>query len=115
VEERVLEVDVEEIVHSRMADSHAAGSRSSFTMDVTAHGMYTEALDAPEVETAGKKSSSFARLGSFMFDKGVSSWLSADVLLPFYVACCVNRTATEMGVDPSVFSSTAQTRCLAPS
>mmetsp|Transcript_73102 Transcript_73102/g.117874 ORF Transcript_73102/g.117874 Transcript_73102/m.117874 type:complete len:553 (+) Transcript_73102:75-1733(+) len=50
-----IEVEVEEIVHSRMADSHAAGVKTHFAMDVTAHGIYAEALDAPEVETAGKK------------------------------------------------------------
>jgi len=43
-----VEVDVEEIVHARMADAHNARTSASWNMDVTAHGIYAEPAETKE-------------------------------------------------------------------
>jgi Ca2+/Na+ antiporter len=41
-----IDVEVEEIVHSRMADGKNAGHSAKWNLDATAHGIYAEPLDA---------------------------------------------------------------------
>jgi len=47
-----IEVEVEEILHSRMADAHATGAET-WAIDPTSHGIYAENLEA-EAETTTK-------------------------------------------------------------
>jgi len=51
-----IDVEVEEIVHSRMADGKNAGASAKWNLDATAHGIYAEPLDVvgPEKSTKGK-------------------------------------------------------------
>lgn len=61
-----IEVDVEEIVHSRMADGKNAAHKEEWTLDATAHGIYAE----QSVKTAEHKKPKLNTRGSigFQFD-----------------------------------------------
>jgi len=59
-----VDVEVEEIVHGRMADSHAAGASAKWHMDATAHGIYAENLDEP---ASAAKANARGSIG-FQFD-----------------------------------------------
>jgi len=50
-----IDVEVEEIVHSRMADGKNAGASAKWNLDATAHGIYAEPLDAPVSEQKDTK------------------------------------------------------------
>lgn len=62
-----IEVEVEEILHSRMADAHATGAET-WAIDPTSHGIYAENLEA-EAETSTTKSGKPKRASiGFQFD-----------------------------------------------
>jgi len=67
-----VEVDVEEIVHSRMVDGRNAGASTPWNMDITAHGIYAE----PAEEKEGAKSDKPPKRGSIGFE-----FASADAML----------------------------------
>jgi len=50
-----VDIEVEEIVHGRMADGHNAGNHSKWSIDVTAHGIYAEAKDQEGENAKGRK------------------------------------------------------------
>lgn len=52
-----VEVQVEEIIHSRMVDGRNAGAETEWIMDATAHGIYSEPVQGPN-DFVGTKSAS---------------------------------------------------------
>mmetsp|Transcript_71941 Transcript_71941/g.166548 ORF Transcript_71941/g.166548 Transcript_71941/m.166548 type:complete len:547 (+) Transcript_71941:87-1727(+) len=51
-----VQVEVEEIIHSRMADGHKAGGSSRWVLEPTSNGIHAESLDEPPAPVAGTSS-----------------------------------------------------------
>jgi len=64
-------VEVEEIVHGRMADARGVGATTTWSMEATAHGIYAEAMNAPAAAMDKKAASKTKARGSIglQFDK----------------------------------------------